>query len=204
MFKAIKRWITIVEIIIAIIIFWLWVLTILNMIIENLSLLDKVKNKTTATFLSKEWIEIVYNIRDWNSDRWLRWDCARMNSAFDCIQRFSNLSSYKVSLNITWYYNISTTTDNPEDNMLYYHTWTITKMSPIWAVILTWFWYDYDSNWWEQTIFSRYIVFSWAYLEWDGWIADVNKLLKIESHVFYQKGWYTWDVVLESFIWEVR
>lgn len=204
MFKTTKKWITIVEIIIAIIIFWFWVLTILNMIIENLSLLDKVKNKTTATFLSKEWIEIIYNIRDWNLDRWLKWDCANINSAFDCIQRFSNLTPYKVSLNITWYYDISTTTDNPEDNMLYYHTWTITKISPIWAIILTGFWYDYDSNDWEQTIFSRYIIFSWTYLEWDGWIADINKLLKIESHVFYKKWWYTWDVVLESFIWEVR
>lgn len=57
---------TLVEMMIAIAIFSIGVLTILNLLVNNLYFLDKASTKTQASFLAKEGIELVYNLRDSN------------------------------------------------------------------------------------------------------------------------------------------
>jgi hypothetical protein len=42
---------------------------------NNLSTLDKVQTKITATILAKEGIELAYNIRDTNLQKLFAWDC---------------------------------------------------------------------------------------------------------------------------------
>lgn len=64
--KAIKAF-TLVEMMIAIAIFSIGVLTVLNLLVNNLYFLDKASTKTQASFLAKEGIELVYNLRDSNN-----------------------------------------------------------------------------------------------------------------------------------------
>jgi len=195
-----KRWITLIEVLFAVIIFWVWILSIMTMVIENISLLDRIKNQTTATSLAKEWIEIVYNLRDSNLNKSVKWNCIDATDP-DCPNRFADGMSFKTELNLNGYYRLSATDSEFDSNVLYFHTWDI-KDNTNW-VLFTWFWYDYTPDNWEKTIFSRYIYFDRVYLK-NGWMADPSKLLKIESHVVYKKWATKEEVVLESFIWEIN
>ncbi len=195
-----RRWVTLIEIIIAIVVFSIWILTILNVIVSNLALTDKVKNNSIATFLSKEWIEIIYNIRDSNIDKWLKWNCTKIDLSYNCIEKFTAWSVFNVNINLKWYHDIKPTSTDYNDNLLYYHEWVIKDNAN--APIINWFRYDHDTSNWKRSFFSRYIKFDGVYLwpEWSIWNAD--KLLKIESHVLYNKWTFTWDVVMESIIWD--
>lgn len=64
--KKKNRAFTLIEMIIALGIFSVGILTILNLLINNLYFLDKASTRTQASFLAKEGIELVYNLRDSN------------------------------------------------------------------------------------------------------------------------------------------
>jgi prepilin-type N-terminal cleavage/methylation domain-containing protein len=66
---------TFIEVIIAITVFAIGVLAVLRLITQNLVTLDTTQARTTATFLAKEGIELIYNMRDSNIDKLLPWDC---------------------------------------------------------------------------------------------------------------------------------
>jgi Tfp pilus assembly protein PilV len=51
---------------IAITVFAIGVLAVLRLLTSNLVMMDKTENRTIATFLAKEGIEMVYNMRDSN------------------------------------------------------------------------------------------------------------------------------------------
>lgn len=196
----IKRWITLIEVLFAVLIFGIWILSIMTMIIENISLLDRIKNQTTATSLAKEWMEIAYNVRDSNLNRSVKWNCIDSTDP-DCLHVFSDGMAFQPQLHTNWYYSILPTNSDFDSNVLYYHSWPIKDIYN-WTMF-SWFWYDYDSSGGEKTIFSRYIYFDKAYLQ-NWWLADSSKLLKLESHVVYKKWAAQQDVVLESFIWEIN
>lgn len=66
---------TFIEVIIAITVFAIGVLAVLRLITQNLVTLDNTQMRTTATFLAKEGMELVYNMRDSNLDKLLPRDC---------------------------------------------------------------------------------------------------------------------------------
>lgn len=196
-----QNWFTLIEILIAIIIFGIWILTIVSLVIQNIWFVEKVRNKNISTFLSREWIEIAYNIKDTNLDRWVLRKCIALDSNYNCAENITLWWAYKVSLNNYSYYNITPSSRDYQDNLLYFHTWVL--IDDLWNKLFTWLWYDHDSSW-KKTIFSRYLYFTWVYLQWNWWIWDISKIMKVESHVIYKKWWNSDNVVLESFIWETR
>lgn len=208
---------TFIEVIIAITVFAIGVLAVLRLITQNLVTLDNTQMRTTATFLAKEWIELVYNMRDSNLQKSLPWDCVLYtdleNITIDtadsenvqinaCERFFSSWTddhrvlqisfdpvAYVHAVPVTIWANFNELWNK---NRLYYTTWEIA-----WNQL---FWYSHLSVEWEDpTFFSRYILFDFV-REWDK-ILPPNKILKVESHVSYIKGTKTWEVVLESFIW---
>lgn len=66
---------TFIEVIVAITVFAIGVLAVLRLITQNLVTLDTIQMHTTATFLAKEGIELVYNMRDSNLQKSLPRDC---------------------------------------------------------------------------------------------------------------------------------
>jgi len=200
---------TFIEVIIAITVFAIGVLAVLRLITQNLVTLDITQSRTTATFLAKEWIELVYNMRDSNIEKWLPWDCVLISNLLTgdfwvdpekvCAWRFSSWTdeALQISFDPEWYtysnpVNLETNfLDLWSENRLYSTTWTVW-----WHDI---FWYSSRPvPGQDPTIFSRYILFT-GVREWDK-ILPRNSLLKIESHVLYNKGSKTGEVVLESFI----
>lgn len=203
---------TFIEVLIAITVFSIGVLAVLRLITQNLVTLDSTQMRTTAAFLAKEWIELVYNMRDSNMVKWLPWDCLlqptfMINDRWElpnpddaCMWRFSVWTNkiLKISFDSGAYTYamtgdvITNFNDLWSGNRLYYTTWFVW-----WHKI---FWYSSRPVLGQQaTVFSRYILFT-GVREWTN-ILPRDSILKLESHVLYRKWAKTWEVVLESFIW---
>jgi len=204
---------TFIEVIIAITVFSIGVLAVLRLITQNLVILDVTEARTTATFLAKEWIELVYNMRDSNNQKSLPWDCvlyadlktgdwSQIDAEKICKRYFSSWTEDGNVLQIAFApegYTYTALTEKWKEfdelrarNRLYYTTGEV-----VWNQLFRYSYTPFESN--EPNIFSRYILFD---IVRDGSkLLPSNKILKIESHVLYRKGVKTWDVVLESFIW---
>lgn len=205
---------TLIEVIIAITVFSIGVLAVLNLIMKNLSTIDKVQTKITATILAKEWLELAYNIRDTNIQKWFARDCllkpmidinvAEIGAYTEdvCLSHFASGEAntvYQFGFS-TWnyyFYTSSTTESWAFDelfaaNRLYYYT------GEIWWHAMFWYGYTQDEWTWAEIPFARYIIFK-AVKDGDN-VLPMDKILKAESHVLYRKWSYRWDIVLESLI----
>lgn len=170
-----------------------------------MSLVDNVRTKTTATFLAKEWLELIYNIRDANRVRNNVWNCVPSSRLFsdNSIKEESVCDGYFASgehandllhvsfdpvqyMSIAWVKN----TDEKTDHTLSYFTGRVSDQDM--------FWYAYSGEGGESSIFSRYIVFT-GLVEQDKTIP-VDSMVKVESHVPYQKGGLQGEILLQSFI----
>lgn len=198
---------TLIEVIIAIAVFSIGVIAVLNLIIYNLSTIDKVQTQITATILAKEWLELTYNIRDTNIQKWFARDCLLakwVDSEIEiddvCSSHFASGDAWAVFQfgfdPRDYYWHTSTVSWSFDElfdqNALYYYT------GKVWDITL--FWYGHTQDWleWSATPFARYIVFK-PLKEW-GITLPSDKILKVESHVLYKKWSYQWDIVLESFM----
>ncbi len=198
-----KKWFTIIELVIAILIFWIWLLTVLIVLNKNIIFAKKVELKTQATFLAKEWIEFVYNVRDSNKIKYyprnfLSWtnDDIKNNT----YEKFSVKTIYIPYIYITWYKISLIKVNNIKDTRLYNFSGFYTN--PSWENIYSWEFYNYSTG--KKTPFSRYITFSWVLLWKEWWVADINQILKLKSKVFYSHWSITWKVIFNSIIWDWR
>lgn len=195
-----SKWFTLIEIIIVIGVFSIWIMAVFYLVTNNLERLDETKTRNIATFLAKEWIELIFNARDANLIKELWWDCVFTEKYINtpspnfCEWYFASWLQWKyiqIAFEPNEYPKLTWTgLDTFENNRLYYHSWNIN-----WNNI---FWYNNDSNNGQETIFSRYIVFTWVKENWQ--ILPTDKILKLESHVLFSKWSKTGEVILESFI----
>ena len=189
-----KKWFTIIETIIAIIIFGAWILVLLIILNKNILLSKKVYLSTQATLLAKQGMEIVYNLRDSNNIKFQEWNYLTWEDTTK--QYFWPWKSYLVWTELTWYKNRMEEISNPNflNTRLYLKTWDF--LNSVWETIYSWFYYNYLT--WEKTPFARYVSFTWAYLSWE-WIMTKN-IYKISSIVKYQYWAISWNIILEWFI----
>ena len=206
---------TLIEMLIAITVFAIGVLAVLRILTWNLSIMDHTNMKLQSTVLAKEWLELVYNLRDSNLEKKLPWNCVLDQDIYSKLQSELNLENYQICagyfgsgnfdkiLQLSfdkdkyYYQNLTGSTDIFiglfEDNKLCLFTWN--DMS----------WFAYCSgNAGEPTFFARYLSFTWVDLSgYDGnlQLLPTDKILKVESHVLYKKWHKTGDIVFESFIW---
>ena len=64
-----KQAFTFIEVIIAIVVFAIGILAVLSLLTNNLKFMDRNNLRLQATLLAKEWIELVYNLRDANIEK---------------------------------------------------------------------------------------------------------------------------------------
>lgn len=216
-----KKWFTFIEVLVAIVVFSIWVFAVLGLLTSNLKWMDRNDLRLQWTLLAKEWLELVYNMRDSNLERELPWNCILDSQLYKVVSSgVSNTVSYWNPANsefdefeniCSWYFNsvpalqISYSADNYivanrtsewfSGNQLYMHTWDK------WLIR-----YSHENNNGELTVFSRYITFTWITEEipWNNEeknLLDTWKILKVSSHVLWQRWSTTWEVVLDSFIW---
>lgn len=190
------------EVIIAIIVFGTGILVILSMLTKNISWLSELKQRDTATMLAKEALEITYNLRDTNSDKWIIWSCTTFQTGAvdNCWNYFHETSTwesyFQVDRNTTWGYTLTEIPATGSSRM-YLYTWTLYSTS--WDALWSGFWYSH-ATWGVQTPYRRYLVFrpviSYEQNTWN--------ILAVESHVEYTVGSQQKAVVLESLIGKTR
>lgn len=196
-----KHSFTLIEILIALVVFGIWILSVFVLVTNNIWLVQKVKVKTTATFLAREWLEYAFNQRDTNLFKWVDWRCAKLDQNYNCFSYFGVWNAYRLEKTLTWNYTFITTSVDYKTNLLYFHSGTIVTPNST----FTWFWYDHNNIDWQASVFSRYIYFTWAYLQWDGNVWDESLIMKVQSHVDFNKSNLAkWEVILESFIWQIK
>lgn len=227
-----KNWFTFLEILIAILVFSIWIFAVLSLVTNNLRWVERNDLRLQGTLFAKEWLELAYNLRDSNLERDLPWNCIlsptilsnsyssddlsevianEINSCINdcwgnnncedsceintiCSSFFDVRSPIKISYVQGNYVAVSSTTayTNFDSlfswNKLYYHTWDWYSR------------YSHDPRNGQETYFARYLTFE-SVKEWTSPSLDEDEILKISSHVIWQKWSYTWEVVLSSFIW---
>lgn len=208
--KKIKAF-TLIETLIVIVVFCIGILVVLYGLSQTLRNKDYANTQIKSAFFAREWIEMVFNMRDANYHKKLPWNCIfnRVDSLHAsygedenpfCINSLWswNLQVLKISI---WSGNeyIHVETNNEiqsftwmfEKYQIYVHTWSVINGE-------TGFYYDYTWSEKEKTWFARYLVITWVVDEWK--LIDKSKLLKIESHVLYQRWALTWERIMETFI----
>ncbi len=193
-----KKAFTVIELIIAILIFGVGIIAVLQLLLFDIDVWQEVELKTMSTMIAKEGMELVYNLRDTNNINYKKWSELSYNKDF-WPGKF-----YKISHSLTWW-DISAidveeylTKPEFEEVQLYYHTGDIYE--PTYGDVWTGaFWYDYSPNE-NPTFYGRYIEITDAYLEPEMNIDTKGEIYKIKSVWLYKKWWKQWEIVLESFI----
>lgn len=203
--RRIRLGFTLIEAMVVIAVFSIGVLAVLKMVTYNISAADTIRLKTTASFLAKESMSLVFNLRDSNRLSALEWDCVP-NTSYDSTSDLEICSDSLISgqqATTAWMFGVSPTafvdirklslsSDFDKDfeqarlamlsgtvdfPVMHYGTGTVGTPS----------------------YFARYVVFTG--LVESGVLLSRDQLVKVESHVLYKKWNMTWEVVLESFIW---
>lgn len=203
-----KKAFTLVEMLIAIVVFSVGVLAVLNLITDNLWIMSRLDLKNQSNFLGKEWMELVFNMRDSNLEKKLPWNCILSDDAINnetmqylredniCRGYFGSwdINIFSVSFDPDQYSLVSNFSKEVEDfdtmfqkYRIYYNTGDAFA------------WYGEKSENAEETFFARYLLFK-PIIEWEN-ILPTNKILKLESHILYQKWSRTGEYIFESFIW---
>lgn len=188
-----KKWFTLIEIMIVLLVFSVGVLAVLRLILHNMSTMNDLEAKTTATLLAKEWLEFAYNTRDSNRLASLPRDCI-INYQYNASQNSDPCKNH--FLDNQWLRALEIIGNDIERKNI-----SDTKLFEEWKLFLKNIWWlKYTHQNTEQpSIFTRYISFTGV--KDNDKIINTWYLLKIESHVLYQKWTRTGEIVLEWFIW---
>jgi len=193
---------TLIELIIAIIIFWVGLLAVLVVLNKNVTLAKKLELKTQATLLAKEGMELVYNLRDSNNIKYLPWDYLTWNADQIKNKTYVKIQSNKMYIPIvllTWNKIVLRQISDIKKTRLFLQTGNF--LNPAWEMIYSWFFYNYFT--WQKTPFYRYVMFSWFYLQPEN-STKPDKILKLVSKVWYIHWSLTGQVIFESIISDWR
>ena len=197
---------TLIETLIIIIVFCIWILTVLYWLSQTLRNKEYANTQIQSAFFAREWIEMVFNLRDANYHKKLPWNCIfQWNGHLSDDWCDANLEPWTILKISLWWNNEyihAETGDIGEldfdtvfsEYQIYFHTWNVLNDA-------TWYYYDYSGTEEERTWFARYLLITWVKYDENESIIDKDKLLKIESHVLYKRWALTWEKVMETFIW---
>lgn len=203
--KPIKA-VTLIEVMLALLVFGIGILTILRLLTENSWRIYDIRSKDTSILLAKEAIEIAYNARDSNKAKDMFWNCALVdtwassNWCDDFFYMWWGYTYYLATRDMEGKYILSGISSTWIDTtMLYLHEQDILDAS--WNVLVTWASrYDHNPAGWTPTIYSRYLAFAPV----SGYVNATWLILQVESHVTYKRWWRERKVILESLIGEIR
>lgn len=202
---------TLIETLIVIIVFCIGILVVLQWLSQTLRNKDYANTQIKSAFFAREWIELLFNLRDANYHKKLPRNCifnpinsVTLDNEDDnpfCIGYLWSWADNQILKIWIWsgneyvYVKTGNLADDFDQNLswfqIYFHTGT--KLNGE-----TWFRYDYTWTEDEKTWFARYLLITWVVADW--WNVDKDKLLKVESHVLYQRWSITWEKVMETFI----
>lgn len=185
--KKNNTWFSIIEILIWMFIFTLWLLSIYALVIHTINLNEYSKNSIIASNLAREWIEIVRNIRDNNYKDLYRWNKLPWNDVYNL---FSTWVYYK------WENDFSTSTSlsvNLEEisDFWEWKDYLSSKMQNYVLCLNNKNQYTHNcstSN--KKTYFYRYLKFD--DVKYNSWWTQIvlDDAIKLTSKVIWYNRWY--------------
>lgn len=193
--KKNKAWFSIIEILIWIFIFSLWLVSVYALILSTMKLNDYSKNSIIATNLAREWVEIVRNVRDSNYKNMFKWNKLPWN---DVNNLFQTWVYYKVENNFSQDWDLvlfEKITDFWEwKNEL---NW---KMRQYKLCLNSFNIYTYNCNSEnKETYFYRYLKFDDVTYSNSWSEVAMGDALKLTSKVIWYNRWYH-EVQIDSII----
>lgn len=185
--KLNNKWFSIIEILVGIFIFSVWLVSIYILIISTMRLNDYSKNSIVASNLAREGIEIVRNLRDSNYINMYKWNKMPWN---DYNNVFNTWVYYKIEND----YNLSTDNNLKIDIINDFWEWKSqvnSKMENYRLCINDENIYTYDcSGDNKKTYFYRYLKFDDVEYNTSTWVSIVQDALKLTSKVIWYSRWY--------------
>ncbi len=199
------------EIIIALFVFAVGILTVIRVITTNISIIDTMKIRIQAQSLAKEGIDIIFNVRDTNLARGMDRNCAYLTpqaiavlsnpgipfAGQLCANSFGAGKKFRVSIDPIGKFRIGSAITGSDFN----DTFTLNQLMTTTGIA------NYTGNVIIDTpgvpsYFARYLSFS--AVSQSGVMLDQTKLLKVTSHVLFKKGSIKGEATLESFIGAIK
>ncbi len=210
------QWLSLIEVLIAILVFAVGILAVLQLIIKTMVTVDKVALQTQATMLASQWMEITHSIRNTNILKWLPRDCAEIANlqwwvlVDDCPKNFfewNNVLRVAMQHGDLGDTNPYLLIDSMQDGGSFEaNFWNFQLFSH--KGVLQWndtqlTWFDHDPTG-EETNFARYVrLFPIA--SGIDWVQSGSEeyILGVESVVLIQKWSYTGQIVMESLLGKI-
>lgn len=188
MHKKNKNAFSMIEILVWILIFTMWIVSVYSIIITTLNLNDYNKNYIIASYLAREQLELVRNIRDSNYKKIQVYN--QINPLSDSHTNiFEIWKYYKIENDFyttSFPINVSEITDFWEgQDMLN------TKMNNYLLCLNPENIYTFDcSSWNKKTYFYRYIKIDKIEYRDISWIKTIDEWFKVTSKVIWYMKWY--------------
>lgn len=195
--KINNKWFSIIEVLVWIFIFAIGLVSTYFLIVYTMSLNDYSKNSIISSNLSREWIELVRNIRDTNYKNYYKWSKMPWSDVYNLFQ--------------TWfYYKVENDFSNSSENVKIVKIndfaegeKSLEKMEEYRLCLDENSIYTYDCSWEnKKTYFYRYIKFDDVKYKTSSWIVVVNDALKLTSKtIWYNRGYHEvgLDTILSDF-----
>ena len=207
---------TLIEVLIVIVVFSIGILATFHGMTQTFRNESYADTQIKSAFFAREWIELMFNLRDANYHKEVPWNCifnpnANVGDWIEEDNEWNERSNpYCSGYFNTWmilkiwmwswneYIHIEEWTlsnDFATDfswYQIYYHTWYLSNG-------ITWYYYDHAWTEDQKTRFARYLLITWVTENWE--TLPTENILKIESHVLYERMWTTWEKVMETFMW---
>lgn len=201
--KIIKlKAVTLIEVLMAIAIFAVGVLSLSYLIINNIGLSQRTKLKTTATMLAKEWIELTYNRRDTNIKKGWLWNCLKLQqwsyagaceTYFHDPKELTTSTSWTIDIDENGGYVFNKMNSSLDNDTLY----PIKSTNGEYTLLKS-RWAKGNIIGQKKSVFSRYVTFSPVNLSPEWWPAHPDKIIKVTSTVSYKQWVYSWSVSIQS------
>lgn len=193
---------TLIEVVIAISIFGVGVLVCLRAVTYFVDIGGQVQKRAQATLLAKEALDSIFNQRDSNNRKWVKWNCANVSTDDNddvCDLVFEVNKSYIIWFDGDHNYTIQqyAPTELTKDALL-----TLVKKDDSTFYTHSGFLSNFTAVENQRNNFARIVTFS--ELVDNGNPLDKNKVLKVTVYVSYLPNNFDRKVILESFIsaWE--
>lgn len=203
---------TLLEVLICIFVMGIGILAIAKLMTNNIKTIAKVHDRTTATTLAREWLEMINNVRDTNILLGYERNCAQRSTQ----QEIENMTDEQSLCKSFFWTGDNSNYNYIIDGWLQINTGQITMQRIAESDLLNWsklYMTGIDINWttvyWyihkhsssdKPSIFSRYIQFNQL-----SWLANnsalsISDIHVVRSIVLYERNGITGQVMLESFI----
>jgi type II secretory pathway pseudopilin PulG len=182
-------WMTLIEVLLAMIIFGIWIMSIFSAISWSIGSLQESSKRTTAILLAKEWLDIVLYNKNRALTHGLPWNCAKISQdttqAMVCehnlLENWETIATYSISYTPSWFYL--------EKDGIWHLSYTNTT---------GWLLFTHEKR--GSYLYTRRIIIT--AVPWYEWNSQL--ILKVQSEVVYGTAMKEQKVVLDSYVWKTE